>query len=160
MLPAFALSAAVVPTMAAAVDGVIVLVACRVVNLPAAGVVVPIAGGEARYVLKPAPLTVLVAESVVKAPVDAVVEPIGPGAANVAPPSCAALTAVLQVKPLPLVQFSALALVEQLGIAKAVGDALDPVAFARTAFAAMAAIPLTPTPPHAGALDAPVETSA
>lgn len=38
-------------------------------NLPAAGVVVPMAGGDARYVLKPAPLTALLAASVVNEPV-------------------------------------------------------------------------------------------
>ncbi|WP_429558185.1 hypothetical protein [Paraburkholderia youngii] len=47
-LPAFALSFVVVPTMPAVLDGVIVLVACSVVNLPAAAVVPPIAGGDAR----------------------------------------------------------------------------------------------------------------
>lgn len=47
MLPAFALSFVVVPTMPAVLDGVIVEVACSVVNLPAAGVVVPMAEGEA-----------------------------------------------------------------------------------------------------------------
>lgn len=69
MLPAFALSFVAVPTMPAVLDGVIVLVAWSVVNLPAA----------------------------------AVVDPIEPGAANVAPPSVAALTAVLQVKPVLVV---------------------------------------------------------
>jgi hypothetical protein len=49
-----------------------------VVNVPAAGVVPPIAGGDARYVLKPVPLTVELAESVVNAPVDAVVAPTVP----------------------------------------------------------------------------------
>jgi hypothetical protein len=48
----------------------------------------------------------------------------------------------------------------QLGIAKAVGEADEPVALAKMVLAAIAAIPLTPTPPHAGALDAPVETMA
>ena len=42
----------------------------------------------------------------------------------------------------------------------AVGVAVDPVAFPITVFAAMAAIPFTPTPPHAGALDEPVDTIA
>jgi len=49
-----------------------------VVNVPAAGVVPPMAGGEARYVLKPAPLTVDDADSVVNAPVFAVVAPTVP----------------------------------------------------------------------------------
>lgn len=110
--------------------------------------------------LNPVPDTVLLAESVVNAPVLAVVEPTGPGAANVAPPSVAALTLVLQVKPELVVQFNALADVLQLGIANAVGLALDAVAFASTVFAAIAAMPLTPMPPHAGALEAPVETIA
>ncbi|NUY33295.1 hypothetical protein F0160_22685 [Paraburkholderia sp. JPY303] len=47
-LPAFALSFVVVPTMPDVLDGVIVLVACSVVNFPAAAVVPPIAGGDAR----------------------------------------------------------------------------------------------------------------
>lgn len=46
-----------------------------VVNVPAAAAVPPIAGGDARYVLKPVPLTVLEADNVVNAPVDAVVAP-------------------------------------------------------------------------------------
>jgi hypothetical protein len=57
-------------------------------------------------------------------------------------------------------QFSALPDALQLGMANAVGDADEPVAFARTVLAAIAAIPLTPMPPHAGALDDPVETIA
>lgn len=47
-LPAFALSFVAVPTIPAVDDGVMAPVACSVVNLPAAGAVVPIAGGEAR----------------------------------------------------------------------------------------------------------------
>ncbi|KVF16108.1 hypothetical protein WJ05_04670 [Burkholderia vietnamiensis] len=47
-LPADALSFVVVPTMPAVLDGVIAPVACNVVNFPAAGVVAPIAGGDAR----------------------------------------------------------------------------------------------------------------
>jgi hypothetical protein len=39
------------------------------VNLPAAAAVPPIAGGDARYVLNPVPLTVLLADSVVNEPV-------------------------------------------------------------------------------------------
>ena len=50
----------------------------KVVNAPAAAAVPPIAGGEARYVLKPVPLTVEEAESVVNAPVFAVVAPTVP----------------------------------------------------------------------------------
>jgi hypothetical protein len=46
-----------------------------VVKLPAAAAVPPIAGGDARYVENPEPLTVLLAERVVNAPVDAVVAP-------------------------------------------------------------------------------------
>jgi hypothetical protein len=65
--------------------------AVTVVNVPAAAAVPPIAGGEARYVEKPVPVTVLDALSVVNAPVEGVVLPIGPGEANVAPPSVVAL---------------------------------------------------------------------
>jgi hypothetical protein len=129
----------------------------RVVKVPAAGVVPPMAGGEAKYVLNPVPLTVLLADNVVKAPVDAVVDPIGPGAANVAPPSCAALTDVLQVNPVPAVQFSELDDVLQLGMANAVGLAPEPVTFATTVFEACAASAVTATLPHAGADVGPVD---
>jgi hypothetical protein len=69
----------------------------------------------------------IVPVSVVNAPVDAVVEPTGPGAANVVPPSVAALMLELQANPDPLVHFRALAEVLQLGTESAVGDAVDPV---------------------------------
>jgi hypothetical protein len=74
------------------------LVSFSVVNVPAAAAVPPIAGGEARYVEKPVPLTVLDALSVENAPVEAVVLPIGPGAANVAPPSVLALFVPVPLK--------------------------------------------------------------
>lgn len=54
----------------------------RVVNVPAAAAVPPIAGGEARYVLKPAPLTVEDADNVVNAPAAAAVPPIAGGEAR------------------------------------------------------------------------------
>jgi hypothetical protein len=47
-----------------------------VVNVPAAGVVPPMAGGDAKYVLNPVPLTVDDALNVVNAPVFAAVLPI------------------------------------------------------------------------------------
>jgi hypothetical protein len=97
------------------------------------------------------------AASVVNEPALGVVEPIAPGFANVAPPSVAALTAVLQVNPVFVVQFRALAEVLQLGIAKAVGDALEPVTFATTVFAACAASAVAATFPHVGAVLAPVD---
>ena len=53
-----------------------------VVNDPAAAAVPPIAGGEARYVLKPVPLTVEDADSVVKLPAAAAVPPIAGGDAK------------------------------------------------------------------------------
>ena len=61
-----------------------VLDALKVVNAPAAAVEPPIAGGEARYVLKPVPLTVLDALSVVNAPAAGVPLPTAPfnGPAN------------------------------------------------------------------------------
>ncbi|WP_233854136.1 hypothetical protein [Paraburkholderia sp. HD33-4] len=68
-LPAFALLFVVVPTMPFVCEGVNVLVLLSVVKLPAAAAVPPIAGGDARYVLKPEPLTVLLAASVVNDPV-------------------------------------------------------------------------------------------
>ncbi|KAK43654.1 hypothetical protein BG58_31415 [Caballeronia jiangsuensis] len=98
-----------------------------------------------------------VAESVVKAPVDAVVDPIGPGAANVAPPSWAALTDALQVKPVLMVQFSALADVLQLGMLKADGTADEAVALARTVFAATDESPDNGTAPQAAGVPDPVE---
>jgi hypothetical protein len=82
------------------------------------------------------------------------------GDVKVWPPSCAAFTAALQVKPVLVVQLSALADVLQLGIAKAVGLADDAVALASTVFAACAARDAPETAPHAGALDAPVDTIA
>ena len=53
-------------------------VAVSVVKVPAAAAVPPIAGGEARYVLNPVPLTVEDADSVVNAPVFGVVAPTVP----------------------------------------------------------------------------------
>jgi hypothetical protein len=53
----------------------VIVVPPSVVNVPAAAAVPPMAGGEARNVVKPAPLTVEVADSVVNAPVEAVVAP-------------------------------------------------------------------------------------
>lgn len=100
-LPACALSPNVVPTIPDVVEGVMVLVACRVVNFPDDGVVPPIAGGDARYVENPVPLTVLEALSVVNAPLEAVVFPIGPGDENVVPPRVDALIDVLQLNPTP-----------------------------------------------------------
>ena len=54
----------------------------RLVKDPAAAAVPPIAGGLARYVLNPVPLTVELADNVVNAPLEAAVLPIGPGDAN------------------------------------------------------------------------------
>ncbi|QUN42425.1 hypothetical protein KEH56_24290 [Burkholderia cenocepacia] len=62
------------------------------------------------------------------------------------------------MKPDPDVHRRALFAPLQLGIANAVGLALDPVAFAITVLAEIAAMPLTPMPPHAGEVDEPVET--
>ncbi|HEP6287571.1 TPA: hypothetical protein VDA67_006054 [Burkholderia vietnamiensis] len=129
-------------------------------NDPAAAAVPPMAGGDARYAENPAPLTVLDADNVVKAPVLAVVEPIGPGAANVVPPSVAALMLVLHVNPVLVVYVNALEPVLQLGIATAVGDALDAVTLATTVFAAWATSPDAVTFDQCGALDAPVDTIA
>lgn len=137
-----------------------VLLALNVVNAPLFAEVLPIDGGDAKYEENPVPLTAPLALSAVNAPLPGVVPPIAPGDANVAPPSCAAFTAELQVKPVFDVHVSALALVEQLGTATAVGLALDAVALAITLFAAMAAIPFTPTPPHAGAEEPPDDTIA
>ena len=86
----------------------------------------------------PVPLTVPLATRLVKDPVEAVPEPMAPGDANVAPPRVEALTAVLQVKPLPEVQLRALAEVLQEGTGKAVGEAGDAVALATTVLAACA----------------------
>ena len=51
-------------------------------KVPAAAAVPPIAGGEAKYVLKPVPLTVLDADRVVKDPAAAAVPPIAGGDAR------------------------------------------------------------------------------
>jgi hypothetical protein len=53
-----------------------------VVNVPAAAAVPPIAGGLARYVLNPVPLTVELADKVVNAPAAADVPPIAGGEAR------------------------------------------------------------------------------
>jgi len=58
------------------------VLAVNVVNAPAAAVVPPIAGGLAKYVENPAPLTVLDADRVVNAPAAAVVPPIAGGEAK------------------------------------------------------------------------------
>ncbi|KVT62182.1 hypothetical protein WK54_07685 [Burkholderia ubonensis] len=100
-LPAFALSAAVVPLMPFVDEGVMRPVALIVVN----------------------------------APLLAVVDPIEPGAANVAPPSVAALMLVLQPNPVPKVYETALLDVEQLVMLSAVRFAVEPVALPRTVFA-------------------------
>lgn len=83
ILPAFALSARVVPTIPEVVEGVNVLVDCRVVNLPAAAAVVPIAGGDAKYVENPVPLTVPEADRVVADTLAGVVLPSDGGAAKI-----------------------------------------------------------------------------
>ena len=57
-------------------------VALRVVKEPAAGADPPIAGGEARYVLKPVPETVLDADKVVNEPAAAAEPPIAGGEAR------------------------------------------------------------------------------
>jgi hypothetical protein len=61
---------------------VVLPVLLSVVNVPAAGVVPPIAGGLARYVLNPVPETVLLALNVVNAPAAAAVPPIAGGLAK------------------------------------------------------------------------------
>ena len=64
----------------------------------------PIAGGEAKYAVKPAPDTVDVAESVVNAPVLGVVEPIAGGDTRLNVPPRVKLpdvvTVPVKVKPL------------------------------------------------------------
>lgn len=110
--------------------------------------------------LNPLPLTVLLALSVVNAPLLGVALPIVPGAAQELLRSVVALSVVLQVKPAPEVYVSAFEVALQLGMTKAVGDADEPVTFATTVFAACAASVVAATFPHAGALEAPVETIA
>ena len=65
-----------VPEKTRLVPTVVVLEDESVVKLPAAGDEPPIAGGEARYVLKPVPDTVELALKVVNAPAAAVRLPI------------------------------------------------------------------------------------
>lgn len=60
---------------------VTVPVADKLVKAPAAGAVPPIAGGDAKSDVKPAPLTVPLAESVVNAPAFGVVPPMAGGVA-------------------------------------------------------------------------------
>lgn len=66
----------------------------------------------------------------------------------------------LQPKPVPLVHCNACAAPLQPVTDTAVGVALDPVALPIRVFAPIAAIPLRPTPPHAGAVAEPVDTIA
>ena len=95
----------------------ILVVAIMVVPVMAAAVVPPMAGGDARYVLKPAPLIVLDADKVVKAPVLVVVAPtvplrapaklvlaviVVPVMAAAAVPPIAGGEAKYEVKPAPL----------------------------------------------------------
>lgn len=61
--------------------------------------------------------------------------------------------------PVLVVYCSALELVLQLGIENAVGAADELVKFEMTVLAAIGAIALMPIPPHAGGLEAPVETT-
>ncbi len=61
----------------------VTLVPVSAVNDPAAGADPPMAGGEAKYVENPVPLTVLEAERVVNAPVLGVELPMVPGMAQV-----------------------------------------------------------------------------
>ena len=75
MLPAFALSLVVVPTIPLVLDGVNVPVDESVVNAPVLAAVLPIGPGEEKRDVNPAPLTVELADSVVKAPVEGVVLP-------------------------------------------------------------------------------------
>ncbi len=98
------------------------------------------------------------ADRVVKAPGDGVTDPICPGAEKVAPFSWAALTAVVHEKPDPLTQFKALDVVEQLGTATAVGAAEEAVEFPTNVLAATADNPDKVIVPHAGGVDAPVDT--
>jgi hypothetical protein len=82
MLPAFALSFVVVPTIPAVLEGVIVLDAASVVKAPVLADVLPIGPGDAKRAVNPVPLTVELAESVVNAPVFAAVPPIAGGEAR------------------------------------------------------------------------------
>ena len=82
-LPAFASSFVAVPTIPAVLDGVIVLVACRVVNFPEAGVTLPIAGGDAKIEFTKAVVAICVV-FVPAAAVGAVGTPVKAGDANVA----------------------------------------------------------------------------
>nr|CCA83790.1 conserved hypothetical protein [blood disease bacterium R229] len=166
-LPDTALSLVDVPTMPEVLDGVIKLVACTVVKRPVDAVVAPtlvplIVPPLMVAVLVEIALSVavLVVLSVVNAPLPGVVLPIAPGAANVALPSVDALIAVLQLNPLALVHRRALELVLQLGTGTAAGDALEPVAFPSSEFAAMGESEPAPMLPQYGAVLGPVETIA
>jgi hypothetical protein len=140
-LPAFALSAAVVPLMPFVVDGVIRPVALIAVNAPVPGVVPPML----------ALIDPLVEFRDVNDPAAAVVPPIAGGDAQIL---------VEQVKPELVVYCRMLDVVEHVGIANAVGEADALVAFARTVFAAIEEIPFTPILPHVGVVPEPVETIA
>jgi hypothetical protein len=192
ILPAFALSAAVVPLIPTVLDGEIRPDAAIVENDPAVPVTLPenttlpassIDIGVALFVL----LTIWNAPLNARMNLFGVVAPLPPRTIAAPDPVLAvALTTIvaplvaefvivtapvklgdakgaalaLHVKPVPLVYCSALVDVEQLGIANAVGDALDPVTFATTVFAACAASAVAVTFDHAGAVLGPVDTIA
>lgn len=80
--PALALLLVVVPTIPAVCDGVIAPVTVNVVNAPAAGAVLPIAGGDANRLAIPEPPTVPLAVRLVKNPGAAATLPIVGGDAN------------------------------------------------------------------------------
>lgn len=180
MLPACALSFVAVPLMPTVLDGVIRPDAEIVVNAPVFAAVLPIAGGDAKKFVKPAPDSAPVAPNVVNDPAlpligelviavpDIVplaiagVEIVGvfsvglvpktsaplPVSSETTPANCAEVVAAncasvpvvnapftTHVNPVLLVYWSTLFAVLQLGIGKAVGDALDPVTFATTVLA-------------------------
>ncbi|MCW3678885.1 hypothetical protein, partial [Burkholderia cenocepacia] len=75
------------------------------------------------------------------------------------PPDVSAMLPA-HVKPAPDAQRNALFAPLQLGIANAIGAAVDAVGFATTVFAAIDDRPASDTVAHAGADDGPVDTTA
>ena len=159
-LPAFALLFVVVPTMPAVCDGVIVLVKVaaplnvgvplKVPDKVAPAMVGVVSDGDVPNTAAPVPVSSDSTPSNCAEVVEANCDRLLLVSANVVP----------QEKPVPLVYFSALFAVLQLGSATAVGAAVDPVVLAIAVFAPTGASEPATTLPHAGAVLAPVETMA
>lgn len=127
--PAFALSFVAVPAIPAVLDGVIVLEAVIAEAASVPVTVGPASVGLVPNTKAPEPVSFEITPASWALVVAANCASVPPVSANVAPHD----------HPVPLVYCNALFAALQLGITNAVGDALEPVTFATTVFAACAA---------------------